>query len=394
MTQSFGTSAGKYPCEGPKASRVALQFTDAGTQYADLFFKTWKDEISLVQSIFVDNYENQYRLIVESDYVGHKIYVPAASQGYFNIMTQNPPNLKVTLESAPVSPLNVTLQVLNFPVSNTFWKEAAAPPNVFLDDLSVEPEGAWGLTRLYSTATDAIRVRRASDNALQIIGFNGDDLDIAALESFCSGTDGYVHTFYDQKTGALNVEQTSNSLQAQIVSGGVYLGSVDFAGAQGYVSIINTTMGTAFAWLFAQCEQPTSVSVRIMFELSSNYSANNDRFAVYNYSVQGDVILAMGYAGSKISSFDNDNGILPWVYVFDKSTTGVNQLRCFRDDVELTPTPINVANPAGTFEAAPLNVGARANGGSFNSTMKLRTFALYNVDVSAIRATISSILAR
>jgi hypothetical protein len=45
----------------------------------------------------------------------------------------------------------------------------------------------------------AVRVRRASDNAEQDIGFDGNgDLDTTALATFCSGTDGFVKTWYDQ----------------------------------------------------------------------------------------------------------------------------------------------------------------------------------------------------
>ena len=79
----------------------------------------------------------------------------------------------------------------------------------------------YGLALLNSDYTgDCVTVRRASDNATQNIGFDGQDLDIAALESFCSGTDGFVSVWFDQSGNSFNVVQTTASAQPQIVSSG------------------------------------------------------------------------------------------------------------------------------------------------------------------------------
>jgi hypothetical protein len=74
------------------------------------------------------------------------------------------------------------------------------------------------LTRLYTGS--AIRVRRSSDNAEQNIGFANNQLDIADLQSFCSGTDGFVTTWYDQSGNGRNATQTTAVNQPQIVSSG------------------------------------------------------------------------------------------------------------------------------------------------------------------------------
>ena len=62
----------------------------------------------------------------------------------------------------------------------------------------------------------AIRVRRASDNTEQDIGFTGNDLDTTSLSTFCSGTDGFVTTWYDQSGQAFDATQTTNSRQPKI----------------------------------------------------------------------------------------------------------------------------------------------------------------------------------
>ena len=77
--------------------------------------------------------------------------------------------------------------------------------------------GGYSL-RLLSAAYEgaAIRVRRSSDNTEQDIGFVYEDLDIDALNTFCSGTNGYVVTWYDQSGNGNNATQSFSSSQPQI----------------------------------------------------------------------------------------------------------------------------------------------------------------------------------
>lgn len=67
-----------------------------------------------------------------------------------------------------------------------------------------------------------IRVRRLSDNAEQDIGFLGDQLDTAALTTFCSATEGRVVTWYDQSgSGANAVQATWSRAPTIYLSGAV-----------------------------------------------------------------------------------------------------------------------------------------------------------------------------
>ena len=105
----------------------------------------------------------------------------------------------------------------------------------------------YGLVLLNSDYTgDCVTVRRASDNATTNIGFDGQDLDIASLEAFCSGTNGFVTTWFDQSGNGLNATQTTASLQPQIVSSCSVLlknsrPSLDFGGS-GYLETVDTTV--------------------------------------------------------------------------------------------------------------------------------------------------------
>jgi hypothetical protein len=84
---------------------------------------------------------------------------------------------------------------------------------------------AYSLRLLDSTYTgDAINVRRASDNAVQDIGFDANgDLDTSALATFCAGTDGYVVRWYDQSGNGNDAVQATTSAQPQIVASGSVL---------------------------------------------------------------------------------------------------------------------------------------------------------------------------
>lgn len=80
---------------------------------------------------------------------------------------------------------------------------------------------AYGLIKLRSAYSgNCIRVRRASDNAESNIGFVNDELDVTTLQTFCTGTNGFVTTFYDQTGNGENLVQASASNQPQIVNSG------------------------------------------------------------------------------------------------------------------------------------------------------------------------------
>ena len=106
---------------------------------------------------------------------------------------------------------------------------------------------AYSLRLLDNTYTgDAIVVRRASDNTTQAIGFVNNELDTATLESFCSGTDGFVTTWYDQSGNGNDATQASASAQPKIVSSGSTIlengkATLEFDGSNRFNSSINLT---------------------------------------------------------------------------------------------------------------------------------------------------------
>ena len=62
----------------------------------------------------------------------------------------------------------------------------------------------------------ALQIRRSSDNLTADIGFNGLNLNENDIISFCSGTNGFVTTWYDQTGAGNNATNTSAAQQPQI----------------------------------------------------------------------------------------------------------------------------------------------------------------------------------
>lgn len=80
---------------------------------------------------------------------------------------------------------------------------------------------------LYRLAYDyegfCLQVRRASDDSTLDIGFDDSGyIDIDLIESFCTGTDGFVSTWYNQGSfeDVENAIQGTNALQPKIISNG------------------------------------------------------------------------------------------------------------------------------------------------------------------------------
>jgi hypothetical protein len=131
--------------------------------------------------------------------------------------------------SAPIrrrllSQLTPTVQMLNAanfdnPSSATVTVNIAHPWVHRTVAPSVVYIGVWSIARrVVSTYTGPlIRIRRASDNAEQDIGFveSGGHyvLDENAVTSFVGSSDWFIRTIYDQSLGGVNLEQTNTSLQ-------------------------------------------------------------------------------------------------------------------------------------------------------------------------------------
>lgn len=137
-----------------------------------------------------------------------------------------------------------------------------------------------------------IKVRRSSDNTTQDIYFVGEQLDNNSLTNFTGINDGFIDTWYDQSGRGINLTQTTNGSQPQIVSAGVtnimnayYY--VDFDGTNDYLE--NTTapvISSSFFTLSALFKADVTNATNSLLVSLQNGAAQSQIFnnGFYNYA--------------------------------------------------------------------------------------------------------------
>ena len=138
---------------------------------------------------------------------------------------------------------------------------------------------AYSLRLLNTDYTgDAVVVRRASDNTTQNIGFIDGELDTDALDTFCSGTDGFVTTWYDQSGNGNNSVNSTASEQPKIYDSiaGIVLDNgktaIEFDGVNDSLDVLSSTS------IFKFLHDGTSSSIFILCNLISD----DNNFAILN----------------------------------------------------------------------------------------------------------------
>jgi hypothetical protein len=141
-------------------------------------------------------------------------------------------------------------------------------------DFYPNASAAYSVRKLRLAYTgSAIRVRRSSDNFETDINFTAtSDLDTTELTSFCSGTNGFVTTWYDQSGNGRNATQTTASNQPQIVSSGAVITdngkpTLQFDGVN---DVMNSPV-VALKYIFAVFNPKTAISYEGFLGYDSNH---------------------------------------------------------------------------------------------------------------------------
>ena len=193
---------------------------------------------------------------------------------------------------------------------------------------------AYSVRKLRTAYTgNAIRVRRASDNAESDIGFSGGNLDTSSLTSFCSGTNGFVTTWYDQSGNSRNATQTTAANQPQIVSSGAVINvntnpSLQFDGTNDIMKFIgNGTSSSNTLFVLSKCNNLTP-SYQTITSIGSIKPSTAFAYLYFNASaadkriIYSDVLssqdgsrttnqelVAIDAASSSISMFVNNSSV-------------------------------------------------------------------------------------
>ena len=204
---------------------------------------------------------------------------------------------------------------------------------------------AYSLRLLSSTYTgDAIRVRRASDNTEQDIGFVDNELDTSTLTSFCSGTNGFVKTWYDQSGNGYDATQTTAANQPQIVSSGSVIlengkPAIKNTGTTGLkTSILSFSSYTDLSFFSIQKIENTS-GFKVIIESSPNFNSNVGAFYIAqnlpNYEI---TFRTSFYIQNKYQNVINGQSVL--TSFLDSSQTGSAFSEMFGNSTNLSETNV------------------------------------------------------
>jgi hypothetical protein len=197
---------------------------------------------------------------------------------------------------------------------------------------------AYSLRLLDSTYTgDAIRVRRASDNTEQDIGFdvNG-DLDTTALTTFCTGTDGFIRTWYDQSGNARNAGNSTAAEQPKIYDSST--GVLTLNGKPG-VQWDNTDDYLSFSFGFSAS----------FFHLYSVYRVNDTQWIMISDNSSRNIPIAANNASVPEDGFNT----LTWYKNGSvvTNTTRANTLTNYNTNAQLLMTIEALPDTAASFTA-------------------------------------------
>lgn len=283
-------------------------------------------------------------------------------------------------------------------IPGVFAAQAAAGGGgeLYLDDLAVLPQAVLSLTKLVSTATVPVRVRRSSDNAEQDIGFDGRDLDVGSLTTFAGGSSAYVVRVYDQTGNGFHAEQPVAGAQARILDSGAYEGLIRHDNVDDCFKVTSLTMGTAFAGLYFFGAQPANHGdplADILFELTDDYVATNGSFSLSAQQSANNYEQAMRQAGTHSNhryemALESPGQISA---LWDRAKVGAGQFRAWKNGVELIPVSTQYQNTGGTFISSNFWIGARGGTSRF-SRLAWRTAVIYNADTAAVRDEIEDAL--
>lgn len=254
---------------------------------------------------------------------------------------------------------------------------AAAQSTLMIDIIGSAATAAYGLRKLRrSFAGSCMRIRRASDNAEQDIGFNGEAMDWAAAIAFKGASTVFVKTWYDQSGNAKDASQTTTANQPQLDTTNF---EIDFDGSNDYLATGNIDFSaTNKVSFFLISRSPTNAGggslATHFWQGVSGVIPNGQVFKAYHDSTG--ILTIEQQNGSSISHTDTFSGFTnggfdKMIYGnFDRDQSGVDRTRSRTNRVTNTDsTNGNVGT--GNFQNNPLYIGASPTPGLyFNGSMK------------------------
>lgn len=254
-----------------------------------------------------------------------------------------------------------------YPFYSLLKKKAAA--QLLLDKYG-NAQAGFSLRKLSSTYNgSAIRVRRASDNTQQDIGFSGNNLDTSSLSTFCSGTNCFITVWYNQAGNEKHARQTNTSRQPKIYDATNGLITTNGKPAMNFngssMTLTVSTFSTPAIFTYLQVGS-YSTSFTSFETTSSNshyaYSLTGATLKVVRNNLGIEASPASGWAGTT-------QACLTWMVAGTQATSGTSQTGAFRiyRNIATQSVSYGASSYIGNNDVItnPLYIGSRAEGSLF-----------------------------
>jgi hypothetical protein len=278
------------------------------------------------------------------------------------------------------------------------WEEAPLATAI-LDGYTTGLRAVYAVAWMNSSYTgNCIRVRRASDSTEQDIGFDGVDLDTSAITTFCTGTNCFLRTVYDQSGNGYDVVQTTTANQPKIYdsSTGVIVKNViaamDFDGSGDSLKYVGNFLGgsAGSAFSVSSFDNSTRAQREIIFGLQDTTSARFDFLVARqasNFTAGSQNALSFYVEGdfqAGASTITNTNqAIISAIYV--NNTTRAHYINGVLALSSATYALGNLDDGTDFVIGDDINTGASIDG-------KIQAVIIYNADKSSDRAAIETAL--
>lgn len=259
-------------------------------------------------------------------------------------------------------------------------RAAGATPTNLIDVVGSAAKVAYGLRLLRAAYAGAgVRVRRASDNVEQDIGFSGEALDWAAAASFKGASSLLVKTWYDQSG---NGSDWANGTSGQQPTLDTTNHEIDFDGTDdtlftsGNVDLSGTDKAASFL-----VARTSSTSTQVIIEHGNNIGKN-----ILIFLSSGTLVQVALDGGNNVDNLTGVGGgsfhLVTGIYDLGAASND-DIVQAYKDTVAGS-TSAN-SDISGNFASQVLYCGTRG-GSSFPFNGSMKEFVLFGSNVSAQRA--------
>jgi hypothetical protein len=231
----------------------------------------------------------------------------------------------------------------------------------FVLDLLGTAAAAYGLRKMRSAyAGAALRVRRASDDAEQDIGFDGESLDWADAISFKGASAITVVLWYDQSGNARNLDALANNREP-VLDTSTEL--INFDGSDDLFRTANFDLSGTNAVSVFFAGKVDAAAAQFVAQVFDGSGAN-----IATIQDNGSLLVAHQVVGGNANNKYGTTDTTARVYaaVFDRSQAGASDTKFYWDGVDQTNTS-SATDVSGNFSATSQIQVAENNGAAIGN---------------------------